>query len=152
MVNTQKGNYQARSSKAIDEALESRTNMHGVRMRHIADSAAEDVETAPGVFESHVSKMDLDERDDVSLARLLKKGHPSAINEEVGRSGRSLPVRSYVRFDSSVDDQHSVSDPDPIGDSTSSLGENIADPSNENLDTNVDDYSEPTDNCAPDNV
>ncbi|KAA0043565.1 uncharacterized protein E6C27_scaffold335G00720 [Cucumis melo var. makuwa] len=33
MVNTRKGNCQARSSKAIDETSVSQTNMHGVRMR-----------------------------------------------------------------------------------------------------------------------
>ena len=40
----------------------------------IADNAAEDIETAPGVSESHVFKMDSDERDNVPLARLLKNG------------------------------------------------------------------------------
>ncbi|KAA0067004.1 uncharacterized protein E5676_scaffold14G00020 [Cucumis melo var. makuwa] len=109
MVNTRKGNYQARSSKAIGETPTSQTNMHGVRMRgrhfkstptrrvyrlpseksqvnisessplsvhdeNIADSAAEGIETAPSVSETHISEMDSDEHDDVPLARLLRKG------------------------------------------------------------------------------
>ncbi|KAA0055446.1 uncharacterized protein E5676_scaffold314G00160 [Cucumis melo var. makuwa] len=33
MVNTRKGNYQAHSSKAVAEVSNTRTNMHGIRMR-----------------------------------------------------------------------------------------------------------------------
>ncbi|KAA0035184.1 uncharacterized protein E6C27_scaffold57G002860 [Cucumis melo var. makuwa] len=55
MVNTQKGNYQAHSSKAVDEAPDSQTNMHGV-------------------FKSLISEMNSDEREDVPLAKLLKNG------------------------------------------------------------------------------
>lgn len=33
MMNTRKENYQTHSSKAIDEAPNSQTNMHGVQMR-----------------------------------------------------------------------------------------------------------------------
>ncbi|KAA0052244.1 putative gag-pol polyprotein [Cucumis melo var. makuwa] len=114
----------------------------------IADNAAEDIETAPGVSESHVFKMDSDERDNVPLARLLKNGlfsnvepfvadvpvttahsnessssedifvptpsHPFATNEKVGQPGRSPLVRSSIQFSSSVDDQHSVPDSDPV--------------------------------------
>ena len=41
--------------------------------KHFADNAVENVETAPGVSESHISEMDSDERNDVLLAKLLKK-------------------------------------------------------------------------------
>ncbi|KAA0056463.1 uncharacterized protein E5676_scaffold120G001840 [Cucumis melo var. makuwa] len=51
----------------------SKSSPLSVQDEHIVDSAVEDVEIALGVFESHISEMDLDERDDVSLARLLKK-------------------------------------------------------------------------------
>ena len=40
----------------------------------IAGSAAESVETPPSVYETHTTDMDSNERDDVPLARLLKKG------------------------------------------------------------------------------
>ncbi|KAA0033902.1 envelope-like protein [Cucumis melo var. makuwa] len=152
---------------------------------HTVDSAAEDVETTPGVFESHISERDSDERDDVLLDRLLKKGlslnvEPSVADVPVttAHSNESsssedilfqhliillLQVKKLVNldvlhqlghlFDSTlVDNQHSVPDLDPVGDSTGNSGENIADPINENLDTNTDAHGEPIDNCAPRNI
>ncbi|KAA0048488.1 uncharacterized protein E6C27_scaffold61G001000 [Cucumis melo var. makuwa] len=104
---------------------------------HFADSVAEDVETTSGVFESHISEMDSDERDDVSLAKLLKKryffptsGHPSVINEELGQSKRSPPV----------------------SDSTDNLGGNIGDSANENSVAHADAHAKPIEDCVPDNV
>ncbi|TYK09582.1 uncharacterized protein E5676_scaffold458G00080 [Cucumis melo var. makuwa] len=58
--------------------------MHGVhasesyhlpKHEKVADgSAAKGVGNAPSVSETHISDMDSDEKDDVPLARLLKKG------------------------------------------------------------------------------
>ncbi|TYK29294.1 gag/pol protein [Cucumis melo var. makuwa] len=45
-----------------------------VHAEFIAECVAEDVETAPSVSETHTTYMDFNERDDVPLARLLKKG------------------------------------------------------------------------------
>ncbi|KAA0055459.1 uncharacterized protein E5676_scaffold314G00330 [Cucumis melo var. makuwa] len=77
---------------------------------------------------------------------------PSTTNEEIGSSGHSPPVRSPIQFNSPVDVQQFVPDPDPVGDSTDNMGENIIDPVTENLNANVDDHVKPTDNCAPDDV
>ncbi|KAA0031873.1 uncharacterized protein E5676_scaffold994G00100 [Cucumis melo var. makuwa] len=129
--------------------------------------------------------MDLNERDDVPLAKLLRKGllssvepsgtaapvtsvhshessssdeifiptpsHSLAKNVEVGQFGCFLPVRSSFRVDPSVDDQHSVPDPDPVGESTENLGGNFDNPANQNP-ADVDAHVEPTDTCASDNV
>ena len=108
MVNTRRGKYQARSPKVVAEVPDSRTNMHGIRMRghqfkstpsrrpycllskknqvtlfdsssmsvhdeNVAGISAENVEFELVVSESHMSEMDSNERDDVSLARLLNK-------------------------------------------------------------------------------
>ncbi|KAA0042025.1 uncharacterized protein E5676_scaffold306G002660 [Cucumis melo var. makuwa] len=45
-----------------------------VHDENMADSAAKGVETTPSVSETYIFEMDLDECDDVSLARLLRKG------------------------------------------------------------------------------
>ncbi|TYJ98315.1 uncharacterized protein E5676_scaffold232G00330 [Cucumis melo var. makuwa] len=217
MVNTRKGNYQTHSSKAVDEALVSQTNMRmrgrlfkstptrrpyhlpskkiqvnickssplSMHVENVAHSAAESVETAPNVFESHISEMDSDGRDDVPLARLLRKGllsnvepsrtvdpvtsvhshasssyeeiiiptlgDPPMLNKEACQSGRSPPVRSLIWVDPLVDDQHSVPDSDPVGESIENLGGNFASLANQNP-TDVDVHVKPTDTCAPDNV
>ena len=170
--------YRLPSGKSQVNIFESSSiSMHD---EHITDRVVEDVETTLGVSESHVSEMDLDERDDVPLVRLLKNGlfsnvkpsiidvpvttthsdkssssedifvsilcHPSVTKKELCQSGHSPPVRSSVRFGSSVDGQHSVLESDSVGDFTGNLGENIADPTNENPDTNVNAHSEPIDN------
>ncbi|KAA0045602.1 uncharacterized protein E5676_scaffold280G00670 [Cucumis melo var. makuwa] len=130
-----------------------------VHDENIVDSVAEGVETAPSVSETHISEMDSGKCDDVPLARFSSfdenfiptPGHPPTTNVEVGQSGRSPPVRSSIRVDPLVDDQHSVPDPDPIGESIENLGENFDDPANQNL-ADVDAHIELTDTCAPDNV
>ncbi|KAA0062802.1 uncharacterized protein E5676_scaffold986G00450 [Cucumis melo var. makuwa] len=79
-------------------------------------------------------------------------GHSSVTNKEVGQSWRFLPFRSSIRFSSLIDDQYSVPDLDPVGDSIGNLGGNIVDPTNENPNANVDAHGELTDNCALNNV
>ncbi|XP_050941588.1 uncharacterized protein LOC127149759 [Cucumis melo] len=61
-----------------------------------AGIALENVKTESVVFESHMSKMDSDERDDVPLARLLKKGLFSKDESTVA----DAPITS-VHFDGS---------------------------------------------------
>ncbi|KAA0055447.1 uncharacterized protein E5676_scaffold314G00170 [Cucumis melo var. makuwa] len=77
-------------------------------------------------------------------------GQPSTTNEEIGQSSHSPPVRSCVQTSSPVDVQQSVPDPNPVGQSTDNVGENIAKTVNENPSANVDDHVEPTDNSTPD--
>ncbi|KAA0026110.1 gag-pol polyprotein [Cucumis melo var. makuwa] len=95
--------------------------------------------------------------DNVPLAILLKKGlfsnvEPSVADVLVTMAHSEESSLTSVRFGSLVDDQCSVPDTDPVGDSTGNLGENIADPTNENPDENVDAHGEPIDNCAPGNI
>ncbi|TYK24384.1 envelope-like protein [Cucumis melo var. makuwa] len=85
-VNTRKGNYQAKLPEVDHEVPASKSTMHGVRIYHVTEhddvatgSAAKGVENAPSVSETHISDMDLDEQDDVLLARLLKKGVASNV-------------------------------------------------------------------------
>ncbi|KAA0058978.1 putative mitochondrial protein [Cucumis melo var. makuwa] len=59
--------------------------------------AAEDVETAPSVSESHISEMDLDERDDVPLATLLRKELFSNVEPSVA----DVPITSAHSDESS---------------------------------------------------
>ncbi|KAA0042019.1 uncharacterized protein E5676_scaffold306G002550 [Cucumis melo var. makuwa] len=185
MVNTRKGNYQVRSSKAVDEAPDSQTNMHGVNTfdspplsvhdEHIASSTADNLETESVVSETHVSKMDSDKRDDVSLARLLKKGLFSTVKLIVV----DVPVTSaYFDENSSSKDLFvpTPSQPSTTNEELANLviphhsgllfssvhqstfnmgenmGENIVDPVAENLDAIADDHIEPIDNCASDDV
>ena len=75
---------------------------------------------------------------------------PFTTNEEIGQSSHSPPIRSYVQTSSPVDVQQSVPNPNPVGQSTNNVGENIAEIVNENPSANADDHVEPTDNSAPD--
>ncbi|TYK21970.1 uncharacterized protein E5676_scaffold543G00160 [Cucumis melo var. makuwa] len=64
--------YRLPSKKSqVNISESSLVSVHG---EHITDNATEDVETAPGVFESRISEMNSDEREDVPLAKLLKNG------------------------------------------------------------------------------
>ncbi|KAA0059910.1 envelope-like protein [Cucumis melo var. makuwa] len=74
-------------------------------------------------------------------------GHPPTTNVEVGQSGCSPPVRSSIRVDPLVDDQHSVPDLDPVGESIENLGGNFDDLANQNP-VDVDAHIEPTDTYA----
>ncbi|TYK04133.1 uncharacterized protein E5676_scaffold2119G00760 [Cucumis melo var. makuwa] len=72
-------------------------------------------------------------------------------NEEAGQSGCSPPVRSLIQVDPLVDDQPSVPDSEPVGESTKNLGGNFAAPTNQNS-VDVDARVKPTDTYAHDNV
>ncbi|KAA0041932.1 uncharacterized protein E5676_scaffold306G001340 [Cucumis melo var. makuwa] len=110
---------------------------------NIVDIAAKGVETAPSVSESHNSKMDSDERDDVSLAKLLRKG----LFSNVEPSGIADPIPSVHSHESSSAEEifiptpghppatyeEAVPDSDPIGESTENLGGNFVDPRLNNL-------------------
>ncbi|TYK14542.1 uncharacterized protein E5676_scaffold552G00220 [Cucumis melo var. makuwa] len=89
MVNTRRGNYQATSSEDVHEVPASKSTMHVVHASEssyrlendefVAESAAKGIEIAPSVFETHISKMDSNEQDNVLLARLLKKDFVSNV-------------------------------------------------------------------------
>ncbi|KAA0039041.1 uncharacterized protein E6C27_scaffold84G001310 [Cucumis melo var. makuwa] len=126
---------------------------------NVAGIATENVESEPVVSESHMSKMDSDERDDVPLASSSSKdifiptpGQPSTPKEDIGQSNYSPPVRSPVQTTSPVDVQSSVPNPNLVGQSTDNAGKNIADNVSENLDEHASEHVEPTDNSAPDDV
>ncbi|TYK19190.1 uncharacterized protein E5676_scaffold522G001260 [Cucumis melo var. makuwa] len=77
---------------------------------------------------------------------------PSITNEDIGHSGHSPPIRSPVRTSSPVDVQPFVPDPNPVGQSTDNVDENIADNADETLDENVENHVEPAINSASDDL
>uniref|UniRef100_A0A9I9EAG0 Envelope-like protein n=1 Tax=Cucumis melo TaxID=3656 RepID=A0A9I9EAG0_CUCME len=77
---------------------------------------------------------------------------PSITNEDIGHSGHSPPIRSPVRTSSPVDVQPFVPDPNPVGQSTDNVDENIADNADETLDENVENHVEPAVNSASDDL
>ncbi|KAA0046513.1 uncharacterized protein E5676_scaffold403G00920 [Cucumis melo var. makuwa] len=116
---------------------------------------AENVESESVVSKSHMSEMDSNERDDVPLVSLLKKDLFSKVGSTiVDALGSSVysDVRSSIQTSSLADIQLSVPDPNPVGQSTVNVDENVANNDGENLDEDVGKHVEPTDNGAPGDV
>ncbi|KAA0067516.1 uncharacterized protein E5676_scaffold530G00240 [Cucumis melo var. makuwa] len=80
----------------------------------------------PSVADVPITSAHSDESSSSEDVFVVISGHTSATNEEVSQSGRFSPVRSSVRFEFLADNQHSVPNPYPVGDSTDNLGENIS--------------------------
>ncbi|KAA0026052.1 uncharacterized protein E5676_scaffold115G00350 [Cucumis melo var. makuwa] len=99
--------------------------------------------------------MDSDERDDVSLARLLRKG----LFSNVEPFGTAAPVTLVHSQESSLSDEifipmsghPPVTNVEVSQSGHSSRGGNFDDPANQNP-ADVDTHVEPTDTCTPDNV
>uniref|UniRef100_A0A9I9E6T0 Flocculation protein FLO11-like n=1 Tax=Cucumis melo TaxID=3656 RepID=A0A9I9E6T0_CUCME len=135
---------------------------------NVAGILADNIESEPVVSESHMSEIDSDEKDDVPLARFLKKAlfskagstvakasvpsnvfvlthsQPSTTNKNLEQTSHSSPVRSLVQSSPPIDVQQSVLDPDLVSQPSENVGENIHE--------NVGEHVEPNDNSAPDGV
>ncbi|KAA0060406.1 hypothetical protein IC582_014196 [Cucumis melo] len=85
--------------------------------------------------------------DDIFIPTL---GQPSTTNEEIGKSGHSLPVRFPIQTHSPNDVQQSILDANLVGQSTDNVGENIAEIVHKNPGANVDDHVELTYNSTID--
>ncbi|KAA0033040.1 uncharacterized protein E5676_scaffold121G00600 [Cucumis melo var. makuwa] len=132
-----------------------------VHNENVVSISAKNVESESIVFESHMSEMDSDERDDVSLARLLKKGLFSKVKTRI----IDAPVHS-VDYDGSYSSEdvfvpasgqpsttnENIEQSGHSPHATDNVGENIVDNVGENLDENVGEHVKPTDNSAPDDV
>ncbi|KAA0035541.1 envelope-like protein [Cucumis melo var. makuwa] len=104
----------------------------------------------PTVANAYVTSVHSDDSSSSEDIFVPTPGQPPTTNEDLGHSSHSPPVKSPVQTSSPVDVQQFVSDPNPMGQSTNNMGENIADNVDENPDVNVDDHDELIDNTVSD--